>query len=60
MEYITRSVNQDEINKWLERRKIDKENSIEKSINLLRDIGFRYVDCVYRYMKFGIIIAIKE
>lgn len=45
---------------WSERRKVDKENSVEKSIDILKEAGFKIVECVYRYMKFGVIFAIKS
>ncbi len=49
-----------EKNNWVERRKIDKENSIEESIEMLKEAGFKIVECLYQYMKFGVIIAIKS
>jgi tRNA (cmo5U34)-methyltransferase len=49
-----------EKNSWTERRKIDKENSIEETIKMLKEVGFKTVECIYRYMKFGVILAIKN
>jgi tRNA (cmo5U34)-methyltransferase len=49
-----------EKNSWSERRKVDKENSVEESIKMLKEAGFKIVECVYRYMKFGVIFAIKS
>lgn len=45
---------------WLKRRELDRENSIEDTLTLLRHIGFSTVECIYSYMKFGVILAIKE
>lgn len=49
-----------EKNSWTERRKIDKENSIEETIDMLKKVGFETVECIYRYMKFGVILAVKR
>ena len=43
----------------LERRKLDKENTTAETIKLLKNSGFRTVECVYAFMKFAVIIAIK-
>jgi len=44
---------------WLERKKLDKENTIEETIKLLIKSGFENIECIYNFMKFGVIIAIK-
>ncbi|MDR1617191.1 MAG: class I SAM-dependent methyltransferase [Syntrophomonadaceae bacterium] len=43
----------------IERRKLDKENTINETMEILKGSGFRNVECVYNFMKFGVIIAIK-
>ncbi len=45
---------------WLQRRELDRENTIAESIAMLKQAGFRSVDCIYNYMKFGVILAIKQ
>ena len=40
-------------------RELDKENTIKDSLELLKKSGFKEVDCIYNFMKFGVIIAIK-
>jgi len=45
--------------KWMERKKLDREVSIPKTISMLHKAGFNHVECVYEFMKFGTIIAIK-
>lgn len=45
--------------KWLERKKLDRENSVTDTLYLLRNAGFSQVECVYQFMKFATIIAIK-
>jgi ubiquinone/menaquinone biosynthesis C-methylase UbiE len=42
-----------------ERRKLDKENTIDETINLLRKGGFENVECIYNFMKFGVVMAVK-
>jgi ubiquinone/menaquinone biosynthesis C-methylase UbiE len=44
---------------WIERKKLDKENTIKETIKLLRSSGFGNIECIYNFMKFGVIIAIK-
>lgn len=44
---------------WLERKKLDRENTIRETMDMLRAVGFRQVECVYHFMKFGVILAIK-
>jgi ubiquinone/menaquinone biosynthesis C-methylase UbiE len=43
----------------LTRRKLDKENTIYESIKLLEKSGFENVECIYNFLKFGTIMAIK-
>lgn len=45
---------------WLERRALDRENTIEETITMLKKTGFKIVECIYRYMKFGVVAAIKS
>lgn len=44
---------------WKERRKLDKECSVEEEMKMLGKSGFKSVKCVYSYQKFSVIIAIK-
>lgn len=44
---------------WRERRKLDKECSVEKEIEMLRQCHFQTVKCIYSYHKFSVIVAIK-
>lgn len=46
--------------KWLERKKLDREVSIPHTLAMLMQAGFKHVDCIYQFMKFGTIIAYKE
>jgi ubiquinone/menaquinone biosynthesis C-methylase UbiE len=58
--YINNSgVNQGEKEAWHERRKLDKENTIDETIELLRKSGFENVECIYSFMKFGVVVAMK-
>jgi ubiquinone/menaquinone biosynthesis C-methylase UbiE len=44
---------------WQERRKLDRENTVDETMELLRSAGFGNVECAYNFMKFGVIIAVK-
>ena len=48
-----------DIELWKERRKLDKECSVEEETAMLGRSGFKSVKCVYSYQKFSVIIAIK-
>lgn len=49
----------DDINLWKERRKLDRECSVEQELKMLRNAGFNLVKCIYSYRKFSVIVAIK-
>lgn len=59
LNYIDNNVTTEEKSKWLERRKLDKEISVSTTISMLKSAGFNHVECVYEFMKFATIIAIK-
>lgn len=44
---------------WKERRKLDKECSVEEETEMLYNCGFKIVKCIYSYQKFSVIVAIK-
>ena len=46
--------------RWLERKQLDKEVSVPTTIKWLNDAGFNHVECVYQFMKFGTLIAVKS
>lgn len=48
-----------DIELWKERRKLDKECSVETEIQMLNRCGFSEVGCIYSYHKFSVIAAIK-
>lgn len=48
-----------DIELWRERRKLDKECSVEEETQMLRRCGFKTVKCVYSYQKFSVIIAVR-
>lgn len=47
-----------ELQLWDERRKLDRECSVETEIDLIKQGGFETVKCVYCCQKFAVIIAI--
>ena len=48
-----------DIDLWKERRKLDKECSVEEEISMLKNSGFKTVKCIYSYQKFSVIVALK-
>lgn len=50
---------QTEYDRWLERKKLDKECSVKEEIAWLCDAGFKNVSCIYLSGKFGVIMAEK-
>ncbi|HOO79203.1 MAG TPA: class I SAM-dependent methyltransferase [Lachnospiraceae bacterium] len=51
---------QNDIELWKERRKLDKECSVEKEIEMLQKCSFSVVKCLYSYHKFSVIMAVKS
>ncbi|MDH5656678.1 MAG: class I SAM-dependent methyltransferase [Spirochaetia bacterium] len=59
-DFIDNSTITDEEKKmWLKRRELDKENSIDDTKSILEKCGFKTVECIYSYYKFGVIVAVK-
>ena len=48
-----------DIELWQERRKFDRECSVEEETDMLTKSGFKIVKCIYAYQKFAVIMAIK-
>lgn len=48
-----------DIELWKERRKLDRECSVEQEVSMLRECGFEIVKCVYSCQKFSVIAAVK-
>lgn len=44
---------------WKERRKLDRECSVEEETAMVGKCGFKTVKCAYSYQKFSVMIAIK-
>ena len=44
---------------WQERRKLDKECSVEDEIEMISKCNFNIAECVYSNQKFSVIVAIK-
>lgn len=45
---------------WRERRKLDRECSVEAEVEMLRESGFPAVQCVYACQKFAVLAAVKH
>lgn len=50
----------EEIKLWKERRKLDREISVEKEMEMLQKSGFKVTECIYSSQKFSVIVAIKS
>ena len=48
-----------DIQLWKERRKLDKECSVEEEMEMLCRCKFKIVKCIYSYHKFSVVVAIK-
>lgn len=48
-----------DIELWKERRKLDRECSVEQEVEMLYKSKFKSVKCVYSYQKFSVIVAVK-
>lgn len=46
-------------NDWRKRRELDKECTLEECLANLHQVGFSQVECIYSFMKFRVILAIK-
>jgi len=58
--YIEENIKEiEEKNRMIESRKLDRENTIMETLELLKKCGFIDVECIYNFMKFGVIIAMK-
>lgn len=56
---LNSGLSESDIALWRERRKLDKECSVEKEVEMLQQCNFNVVKCVYSYHKFSVIVAIK-
>ena len=52
-------LSEEDLRLWRERRKLDKECSVESEIRMLKNAGFKKVSCIYTYQKFAVITARK-
>lgn len=55
----SRGLTGSDIEQWKERKKLDKECSVEEEIEMLKKCGFSDVKCLYSYHKFSVIVAVK-
>ncbi len=53
------SLSKHDIELWDERKRLDRECSIDDEIEMLRNSGFSIVECFYKYQKFSVILSIK-
>lgn len=48
-----------DIELWKERRKLDRECSVEEEIEMLQKCNFKETKCIYSNQKFSVIVAVK-
>lgn len=48
-----------DIERWKERRKLDREISVETEVQMLKRCKFKEVKCIYSNQKFAVIVACK-
>ena len=48
-----------DIELWKERRKLDRECSVEHEVDMLKECKFEIVKCVYSCQKFSVVVAVK-
>lgn len=56
---LNRGLTGHDIELWKERRKLDRECSVEEEREMLYRCNFQTVKCIYSYQKFSVIVAIK-
>ncbi|MGN0903042.1 MAG: methyltransferase domain-containing protein [Succinivibrio sp.] len=54
------SLSKDEIQRWKERWKLDREVSVKEELSMLKQAGFSTVECVFYELKFGVIVCTKN
>lgn len=60
LDYIGHSgITDEERARWIERRKLDREVSVQSTVSMLSDAGFNNVDIVFHHLKFAALISIK-
>lgn len=52
-------LSKDDLSKWRERQKLDRECSVEREVEMIRSSGFENAECIYLAQKFGVIIGKK-
>ena len=55
----TSELTEEKLALWRERRKLDRECSVEDEVDMLLRCGFKEVKCVYSNQKFSVVVAIK-
>jgi tRNA (cmo5U34)-methyltransferase len=58
-ELLASGLSERDIERWQERKKLDRECSVLEEISMLQEAGFREVNCVFSQQKFAVICAVK-
>ncbi|MGN1281216.1 MAG: class I SAM-dependent methyltransferase [Succinivibrio sp.] len=53
------SLSSDDLAKWQDRKKLDRECSVQTQIKMLKKAGFTCCECIFSAMKFSVVMARK-
>ena len=56
-EIAKHNITKQDIESWIERRKLDKETTMENEMSKLNEIGFKEMECLYKYWKLGVVVG---
>jgi tRNA (cmo5U34)-methyltransferase len=59
LDILKGNLSDEEMDGLKKRRSLDCEDTISGTLNKLKNAGFSITECIYSYMKFGVIMAIK-
>ena len=52
-------LSQQELDRWRERQKLDRECSVSQELEWLKEAGFVHTHCIYTNQKFSVLMAVK-
>lgn len=53
------SLTADDLAKWRDRKKLDRECSVQTEIQMIKNAGFKFCDCIFSSSKFSVLFAQK-
>ena len=58
-EIINSGISETEYERWLDRKKLDRESTINEELSWLKQAGFKMTECIYSKGKFAVLLAGK-